>query len=71
MVSEETGRISIAAFGELTQGISTAEAMERINLHFGVERPGAVAIDQYPADIPLENTPMSPAAGSSERVNQP
>jgi len=71
VVSEETGRISIAALGDLTQGISIADAMERINLHFGVERPRSGAIDQYPADIPLVNTPLSPAAGSSERVNQP
>src|ERR1051325_2541181 len=36
VVSEETGRISMAAFGELVQGLSSAELLERINRHFEV-----------------------------------
>ena len=36
VVSEETGRISVAAFGELSPGLSVNEAVERINRHFGV-----------------------------------
>jgi diadenylate cyclase len=52
-VSEETGRISVAAFGELAQGLSINEVAERINRHFGVERPALSPIDEYPADVPL------------------
>jgi diadenylate cyclase len=72
VVSEETGRISVAAFGELIQGLSIPDAMERINVHFGVERPVPMAIDQYPADIPLaDEHPPNPAPGTSEKVNHP
>jgi diadenylate cyclase len=53
VVSEETGRISVAAFGELVQGISPAELLERINRHFEVQRPTSMQIDEFPADIPL------------------
>ena len=61
VVSEETGRISIAAFGELVQGLSSADVLERVNRHFEVQRPTPMAIDEFPADIPLaqseENRP--------------
>ncbi len=53
VVSEETGRISVAAFGELVQGLSPAEVLERLNRHFEVQRPTPMVIDQFPADIPL------------------
>jgi diadenylate cyclase len=53
VVSEETGRISVAAFGELTQGLSSAEVVERINRHFGVQRPTILPVEDFPADIPL------------------
>src|ERR1051325_8378784 len=53
VVSEETGRISVAAFGELVQGLSQNELLERINRHFEVQRPTPMAIDEFPADIPL------------------
>lgn len=58
VVSEETGRISVASFGELVSGLSVTEATERINRHFGVERPSGTHIDEFPADIPL--TPPAP-----------
>jgi diadenylate cyclase len=38
VVSEETGRISVAAFGELVSGISVAELLDRINQHLGLQR---------------------------------
>ncbi len=68
VVSEETGRISLAAFGELVQGLSGAEVVERINRHFGVQRPAGVPIDEFPADIPLahDHPPQEPR---SERAN--
>jgi diadenylate cyclase len=39
VVSEETGRISVAAFGEIAAGITLPELIDRINSHFGLERP--------------------------------
>jgi diadenylate cyclase len=79
VVSEETGRISVGAFGELVQGLSLAEVRERINRHFEAQHPGSIQIDESPADIPL--APSSGAVSSeqlrtaetrsSERVNQP
>jgi diadenylate cyclase len=57
VVSEETGRISLASFGELTQGLSGPEVIERIYRHFGVQRPTLSPIDEYPADVPLAQEP--------------
>jgi diadenylate cyclase len=72
VVSEETGRISIAAFGELVQGLSIAEVVERINRHFGVDRPGDITHDEFPADIPLSQpTNAASAEPRQERVNRP
>jgi diadenylate cyclase len=80
VVSEETGRISVAAFGELAQGLSPAEVQERINRHFGVQQPaGSTQIGESPADIPLASsagtiaaeTARSTEARPAERVNQP
>ncbi|MDR3699250.1 MAG: diadenylate cyclase CdaA [Candidatus Sulfopaludibacter sp.] len=68
VVSEETGRVSVAAFGELVQGLSGSEVVDRINRHFGVQRPAGVPIDDFPADIPLaqDHPPQEPR---SERAN--
>jgi len=73
VVSEETGRVSIATFGELVQGLSMPEVVDRINRHFGVHRPSTLHIDEFPADIPLTQSHTSNAADtrSSERVNHP
>jgi diadenylate cyclase len=60
VVSEETGRISVATFGELIQGLSLPEVDERINRHFGVQRPMPVKIDEYAADIPLTESSAPP-----------
>jgi diadenylate cyclase len=67
VVSEETGRISIAAYGEIIQGLELNEVEERINRHFGVQRPTTSQIEEFPADIPLTSgdSPKPPA----ERVN--
>src|SRR4051794_6450350 len=53
VVSEENGRMSVAAFGALQQGVSAGEMLERINRHFEVQRPTPMQIDEFPADIPL------------------
>jgi diadenylate cyclase len=67
VVSEETGRISVAAFGELSPGLSVPEVVERINLHFGVRQPTAPHLEDFAGDIPLttEATLKPPA----ERVH--
>ncbi len=67
VVSEETGRISIATFGELTQGLSPADVVDRINRHFGVQRPGTAPVEEFAADIPL--TPATPRKPASERID--
>ncbi len=54
VVSEETGRISVAAFGELKAGLSLLELDERICTHFGVRRTGARIADEFAADIPMD-----------------
>jgi diadenylate cyclase len=70
VVSEETGRLSIAAFGEITPGLSIPEVIERIDRHFGIERAGPMQIDDFPADIPLsQRSDATPSEGRSERAN--
>jgi len=73
VVSEETGRISVAAFGELIQGLSVPDVMERINRHFGVERPSPMQIDEFAADIPLtpDKDSGSTTIPPAQRVNRP
>jgi diadenylate cyclase len=70
VVSEETGRISLAAFGELIQGLSLPEVEGRINRHFGVQRPMRLLADEFAADIPLasETGGTVPDARPAERV---
>jgi hypothetical protein len=53
VVSEETGRISVATFGEISTGLSVAEVVERINHHFGVRQQAAPQIEDFAGDIPL------------------
>lgn len=70
VVSEQTGRLSVAAYGELIQGLSVQELAERIDRHFGVRRPGAVQIDEYTADIPLTDGHGAASAETrSDRAN--
>ena len=72
VVSEETGRISLASFGELIQGLSLPETIERINRHFEVNRPSPMHIDEFAADIPLAHASI-PAPGddrATDRVKQ-
>ena len=70
VVSEETGRISLAAFGELIQGLSLNEVEGRINRHFGVQRPMRLLADEFAADIPLASITGGTVADGrpSERV---
>jgi diadenylate cyclase len=49
VVSEETGGLSVAAFGEIHRGVSLHEMDERINAHFGVDKR-AGPLPSEPAD---------------------
>ena len=69
VVSEETGRISIAAFGELVQGVSLAEVRERVNRHFEALHPGSMRVEESTGDIPLAVDNVTRA--SEDRVKQP
>jgi diadenylate cyclase len=73
VVSEETGRISVASFGDIAQGLSVPAVLERINLHFEVGRPSQPQIDEFAADIPLakESTQAPADIRPADRVNQP
>src|ERR1700683_2539691 len=71
VVSEETGRISVAAFGELNQGLGINEVYDRINRHFGVQRPTPMHIDEFPADIPLAPEPAASGQLNSAKVDRP
>jgi diadenylate cyclase len=53
VVSEETGRISVATFGEISTGLSVTEVVERINHHFGVRQQAAPQMEDFAGDIPL------------------
>src|SRR5450631_4710955 len=57
VVSEETGRISVASFGELSPGLSVNEAVERIKHHFGVRQPTTTQLEDLAGDIPLPAEP--------------
>jgi diadenylate cyclase len=68
VVSEETGRISAAAGGELTSGLSVGALQERINQHFGMHRP------QAEPPMPIHAPPVTAETADDrrpERVNQP
>jgi diadenylate cyclase len=72
VVSEETGRVSVAAFGELVRGVTGPDLIERINRHFGVQRPAPMHIDEFAADIPLAHEPAAPPEmRGGERGGQP
>ena len=65
IVSEETGQISVAAFGEIESGLTTERVDERINLHFGVAdkatRPGgpvAPSSSHESAPVPIGSLPL-------------
>jgi diadenylate cyclase len=53
IVSEETGLISVAAFGDIESGVTIERVEERIRAHFGAERkPQAPASKPHPAGAP-------------------
>ena len=66
VVSEETGRVSVATAGALKAGLSTAEVEQRINHHFGVKRAAAARADEFPA-----GSPLAPAADAVHADSAP
>lgn len=68
VVSEETGRISLAAFGEIVAGVSIGELVDRINHHFGVHRPPATL--EPTEALPVAKAPAEPVREIPEKVNQ-
>jgi diadenylate cyclase len=55
VVSEETGRISVAAYGEIEMGVTLRHVAERFAEHFGRRAPGAVLAGEEAGDIPLNS----------------
>jgi diadenylate cyclase len=62
VVSEETGDLSVAAFGEIHRGVSLREVDERVNAHFGVGKSRG----QFPGEVG-----ESQAEDGFERVSRP
>ena len=65
VVSEETGNISVAAFGEISLGIAVSELIARINQHFGLQRPSPA----HHAEAPVA-TSVQVHSERAEKVNQ-
>lgn len=64
VVSEETGRISVAAHGEIELGLTPRELDERISLHFGA-RKAMLKAEEPAGDIPTTD------GGHYEKVPRP
>ena len=56
IVSEETGAISIAAFGILEAGVTITRVDERLNQHFGVKRRSSTP--SAPGSAPRESVEL-------------
>jgi diadenylate cyclase len=65
VVSEETGDMSVASFGEFYRGLSLREVDERVNAHFGVQRPGTPPLGESP-ELRLDETGKSVAKVSRQ-----
>ena len=68
VVSEETGRISVAAFGEIASGIPLGELVQRIHRHFGMQHSSEGASGSAPA---REEAELVEARRSVDGVNGP
>lgn len=58
IVSEETGKISVAAFGDIESGVTAERVEERIRAHFGAERKTQTPRSR-PAETPEPQPPES------------
>jgi diadenylate cyclase len=68
VVSEETGLISVAAFGEIASGISLSELIDRVNHHFGLQRP--VRMEAAGFTHESESAEVNGDSRDMDRVNQ-
>jgi diadenylate cyclase len=64
VVSEETGHVSVASFGEISLGISVSELISRINQHFGLQ-PHAPH-----TEAPASSAPVHSERTESERAEK-
>ncbi|HMD71780.1 MAG TPA: diadenylate cyclase CdaA [Bryobacteraceae bacterium] len=71
VVSEESGRLSVASFGELASGLTVAEMMERIHHHFGAARPTAPPPEEFPAGIVASAQPPETGEAPQGRTIEP
>ena len=53
VVSEGTGRLSVAAFGEIELGVTVQDVDDRINTHFGARAAVQRLAEEASGDIPL------------------
>lgn len=65
IVSEETGLISVAAFGEIERGVTIHRVDERIYQHFGVSRKALAGTTASIAKMPAQMPGNAPANGES------
>jgi diadenylate cyclase len=56
VVSEETGLISVAAFGDMETGVTIERVDERIQEHFGVQRKATLPGRSTPLSVPYANS---------------
>lgn len=68
VVSEEMGRISVAAFGEIASGIPLGELVQRIHRHFGMQHSSEGESESAPA---REEAELVEARRSVDGVNGP
>jgi diadenylate cyclase len=61
IVSEETGLISVAAFGDIESGVTIERVDERIHQHFGVERKVKPTGRPLPPSVPPAPPSVPPA----------
>jgi diadenylate cyclase len=71
VVSEETGRISTAAFGELQSGLTVNEVAERIARHFGRKRRDDWRLVEREPLSDLEVEPQEHGKPGWKRVGRP
>jgi diadenylate cyclase len=67
VVSEETGRISVAAFGEIASGIPLAELVQRIHRHFGMQQSSDLETGEA---LAREGAQLVEARRSADGVNR-
>jgi diadenylate cyclase len=73
IVSEETGLVSVAAFGDIESGVTIERVDERIHQHFGVERkvkPAARPLVAGKVETPPSVLPIQREDAAAESVRR-